>query len=209
MKHHIKSNDHVFVAGRTGSGKTFLVRKYLPGYEYVAVLDTKGLMNWEEIPKEELTVINQLHQLDKVKTKKVIYRPSFNEMEIEYYDTFFKWVYQRGNTNLWIDELMSVCENATSIPEYLKACYTRGRELGIGVWGLSQRPKMIPIVCMSEATHFFIFDLNIVEDRDRLVKIAGAEDLYIRPSYYSKRCFWYYHVEWDEPKLAELIEEGG
>ena len=37
----IPANEHVFIAGRTGSGKTFMARKYLANYTNVVAIDTK------------------------------------------------------------------------------------------------------------------------------------------------------------------------
>ena len=41
----IKSSEHVFIAGRTGSGKTFLAETYLASFPNVIVLDTKGFFD--------------------------------------------------------------------------------------------------------------------------------------------------------------------
>ena len=46
----IKDSEHVFIAGRTGSGKTFLEKAYLAGFKNVIILDTKGTFYWEQIP---------------------------------------------------------------------------------------------------------------------------------------------------------------
>lgn len=38
---YIKPNESVFIAGRTGSGKSFLAQKYLTNYPAVIALDSK------------------------------------------------------------------------------------------------------------------------------------------------------------------------
>jgi len=38
---YIKPNESVFIAGRTGCGKTFLAKSYLANYPAVIALDTK------------------------------------------------------------------------------------------------------------------------------------------------------------------------
>lgn len=199
----IRPNEHVFVAGRTGSGKTFLARKYLAGFRHVAVLDTKGTLEWPEVPPEELTVVTRLSDLNAVETPKIIYRPVWEEMTEEFYDAFFSWAYRRRNTVVWVDEVMSVAPNPHRIPEHAKAILTRGRELNVAMWALTQRPSGIPQVFMSEATHFFVFDLNLPQDREKLVEVTGAPELYQKPGKY---IFWYYHVAGEKAIRARLVE---
>jgi hypothetical protein len=203
----IKPSEHVFIAGRTGSGKTYLARKYLARYPYVVALDTKGTLVWPEVPEEELTLVTRLADLGGAKTPRIIYRPVWEEMELEFYNEFFRWCYIRGNTIVWVDEAMSVCPNPMKIPDYYKAILTRGRELKVAVWSLTQRPSGIPQVIMSESTHFFIFDLNMPQDREKLAEVTGAAELLEKPSTrYGKYSFWYYHVERDRAVPARLVE---
>lgn len=206
----IKPTEHVFIAGRTGSGKTFLARKYLNRYKNVVALDTKGTLQWPEVPDEELTLVSRLADLGGAKTPKIIYRPSWEEMEVDFYNEFFRWCYMRGNTIVWIDEAMSVCPNPHKIPDYYKAVLTRGRELQVAAWSLSQRPSGIPQVIMSEATHFFVFDLNMPQDREKLVEVTGAMELMKKPStQYGEYAFWYYNVNRDRAVPARLVERKG
>lgn len=202
-KVYIKPNEHVAVVGRTGSGKTWLARKYLAGYRNVVVLDTKGTFEWPEVPEEERTLVRRLADLETVQTPKIIYRPDFEELEEEYYNAFFRWSYLRRNTIVLIDEAMSVAPNPFRIPDYYKAILTRGRELDVAAWSLTQRPSGIPGVILSESTHFFVYDLNLSSDRDKMVTITGMEELSRRPGKYR---FWYYKMGEDQAILARLVE---
>jgi hypothetical protein len=205
----VKPSEHVFIAGRTGSGKTYLARKYLARYPQVVALDTKGTMTWPEVPAEDLTLVERLTDLTAAKTSKIIYRPGWQELEFDYYNEFFRWCYQRGHTLVWVDEAMSICPNPHKIPDYYKAILTRGRELKVAVWSLTQRPAGIPQVIMSEATHFFIFDLNMPQDRQKLTEVTGAQELLEKPSTgYGAYSFWYYNVEREAATPARLVERG-
>lgn len=200
MRRTIKQSEHVFIAGKTGSGKTFLAKNYLAGYPNVIALDTKGTLTWKE--GGDVKEFEHLNDLMQFQEGHAIYRPSFEELNEDYYEAFFKWIYFRQNTIVWVDEVMSVCQNSQNIPTYYKAILTRGRERNTSVWSLTQRPKTIPLVIISEATHFFVFRLNIEADRQRIAEIAGSDKFLINPPKYD---FWYYNTEMDEPIMARLV----
>lgn len=203
----IQIGEHVLVAGRTGSGKTYLARKYLAWFPArVVALDTKGTLQWTEVPQQDLQLVRTLEQLKRARARRVIYRPNWDEMTPEGYDEFFWWCYAHGGPLVvWVDEAMSVCPSPFQMPEYYRAILTRGRELGVSAWSLTQRPTGIPQVILSESTHFFVFDLRLKQDREKLVFVTGAEELYELPGKYR---FWYYHVEDDRAILAQLREGG-
>lgn len=201
----IPPNEHVFIAGRTQSGKTYLEKKFLSKYRNVAVLDTKGKFSWGEVPAKDLTTVEHVGDLSRVTTPKVIYRPSFDELNQACFDLFFQWVYMRGHTIAAVDEAMNISPNPHVIPDWYKGCLTRGAELGVGVWSLSQRPSEISSVIMSEASHFFVFDLNLKQDREKLCKISGVTELMDRPSDLGgKHAFWYYNFSMDHAVLMRL-----
>lgn len=205
----IKPSEHTFIAGRTGSGKTYLARKYLARYENVVALDTKGTLDWPEVADDEKTIITNLSGLGAARTRKIIYRPEWQELELEFYNEFFRWCYMRGQTIVWVDEAMSVCPNPHRMPDYYKAILTRGRELDVSIWSLTQRPAGIPQVIMSESTHFFIFDLNMPQDRYKLAEVTGAEELQDKPSTeYGNYSFWYYNTDRDRAVPAKLVQRG-
>jgi hypothetical protein len=166
-------------------------------------------MTWPEVDEDDLTIITRLTDLSAAKTSKIIYRPDWSEMEFDFYNEFFRWCYMRGNTLVWVDEAMSICPSPHRIPDFYKAILTRGRELKVAVWSLTQRPAGIPQVIMSEATHFFIFDLNMPQDRQKLTEVTGAQELLEKPSTgYGAYSFWYYNVEREAATPARLVERG-
>lgn len=210
---YIKPNESVFIAGRTGSGKSFLAQKYLTNYPAVIALDSKEDLNWSEIPSDQLNIITRLADLPyaaKEKQCKVIYRPELSEMKKEYYDEFFRFIYFRKNCIVWIDEVMAICPNPYQLPEYYKGILTRGRSRNTAAWSLSQRPAGIPTIIMSESKHFFVFDLNMLSDRQRVAEITGCPELITKPNQFAQQemklkgefYFWYYYVTWDQAKLG-------
>lgn len=206
----IGTDEHVFIAGKTGSGKSFLAEVYLAGFNHVVKLDTKGEVFERRKKKQpiwrglvegkDFTVIERLKDIDKVETPKIIYAPIFEEQTLEHYDSLLKWVYMRENTTLWIDELMSIGDNS-KYPPYLKAVMTRGRSKDAVVWALSQRPMEIPTIVLANATHFFIFNLNLPQDRKKMTETTGMIEFLDNPGYHN---FWYYKDGEDDVINATL-----
>lgn len=205
MKTKIETNEHVFVCGQTGSGKTMLKQAYLSGYDNVISLDLKGKLTYAPFILD-VPVIDNLEELMKVGAGKFIYRPKFEEMEnTEYIEKFFEWIYNRQNTICDIDEIMalSTVGGQNYIPRYCKAILTRGRERNTAIWGATQRPKTIPLVFMSEVTHYFIFSLKLQIDRQRVQEfIPYPEILY--PLQKSSHNFYYYNDNMEKPIKATM-----
>lgn len=201
----IPPNQHVFIAGATGSGKSVLARNYLAGYDNVVCLDIKGDVEWPEVPEKQLTVVERLQDLPKVKTPKIIYRPVWDEIDFDTINMFFEWIYRRQNCIVWVDEVMgeAVSPNPFKIPPYYKAILTRGRSRNTAVWSCSQRPSGIAAITMSEASHFFVFRLNMVTDRAKIAGITGFPEFESKPPEFA---FWYLNVREDnaKPKLGRL-----
>jgi len=209
----ISRSEHVFISGGTGSGKSALVEIYLAGenYPFVVKLDTKGeyferkaagLPPWKGLEEgEDYQVIFKLKDLERAEKPKIIYCPDYDEQEMEYYDAFFRWCYERQNTTIWIDELMSICDNPHRIPRMLKAIYTRGRSRNTTCWSLSQRSSEIPNIILSNTQVFFIFQMNLEADRIKLVKMTDQKEFMIKPQKYH---FWFYKLGNNKPVLATL-----
>ena len=161
-------NERAFIAGRTGSGKTTLTEFILRHYQYVVVFDTKGLIRWQGFEKhtEIATLVRSSHS-------HLVYSPRWEEFKDKAtVEGFFEWVYRRGNTYLYVDEGMSILD-IHRMPEFYEAIYFRGRELGTGVITSSQRPTELPQVILSEAEHFYIFQLQLPQDLNKIEGILG------------------------------------
>jgi DNA helicase HerA-like ATPase len=188
----IKTSEHVFIAGSTGSGKTVIAKAYLSRKRNVVVLDTKGTFYFEPfLLEDDYVIITKLSELEKVSRRidKIVYRPILEELNEEYYDLFFKWCYFRKNTIVLVDEAMQVVKNAFTIPEYYKGILTRGRELNVSVWSLTQRPSGLNQLILTESTHYFIFRLTHINDRKKISDISGQEDFLKIPHGYQFR-YW-------------------
>jgi len=205
MSNYIKPNEHCFFTGMTQSGKTTAAMEYLKNEEtQIYVLDTKGKFNWKVNNTHELIVINDFDKFSKHnKTKrKVVYRPVWEQLNIDYYNAFFEFCMKRQKCIILVDEAMQVCPSANKIPEWYKGALTRGMELNVGVWSLSQRPSKIPSEIISEATHYFIFRLNKIEDRERISDYTGYDEFFKIPEKYH---FWYFNSTLDSnPEIGHI-----
>ena len=201
----LAQDEHIFIAGRTGTGKTFLVHAMandIADRVSVFVHDTKGTSAFDDYP-----IFEELSDLQKAKESKepgiIVYRPIFQELEMEYYNQFYEWVYNRKDCVLIIDEAMQVCENPKKYPQYLKGIMTRGREYNIAAWVCTQRPKTLPLFLLSEASKFFVFELNLKEDRQRLVEITGREEFMDREL--CEYCFHYFDIKKNEYFVGKVV----
>lgn len=214
MPNRIDESEHVFICGSTGCGKTVLAEVFLAGYESVLKLDTKGEVferrrkgesPWYGLVEgEDFDVVEHFDEIEKCEKGRIIYAPVWEENEQEFYEKVCAYVYDRGDMILWIDELMTVTENAMTYPRHLKALYTAGRSRRAVVWALTQRPSGIPAICIANSQHFFVFTLPQPQDRKKMVDVTGCPSLYEKPPKY---VFWYYRdgMDEDQTTMATLV----
>ena len=210
INNEIPTNKHVFVCGMTGTGKSFLCEQYLSRYEYVVKLDTKaetderyaiGRSPWDNLQEgKDFTVVREFEDLDEVETKKIIFVPDYENQTIADFDRFFKWIFDRGNTILWVDELMSI-GTVNSFPKQFGRLMTQSRSKGIGVWCCSQRPSAIPSIAMANSDYFFVFNMTLPQDRKKVVDTTGQLEMNELPKGHN---FWYYKMGDDNCVKARL-----
>ena len=206
----IPSDRHVLICGMTGTGKSFLAENYLRTYEYVVKLDTKneteerrreGLSPWSGVREgRDFSVVDSFEQLDDVETKKIIYCPPFDEQNEETFNQFFRWCFERENTIVWVDELMSV-GTVMRYPRELGRIMQQGRSKNVSVWACTQRPSGIPAIVPANCHYFFVFNMTLPQDRKKLMETTGMPQMMDKPGGYN---FWFYEVGDDEPIKAVL-----
>lgn len=203
----IKSSEHVFICGGTGSGKSVLADVYTAGMqETVIKIDIKNdtyarRMNGEPlwrglVENEDFEVVESLDGVKNSTFRKIIYVPPYNEQEPEVYDALARYVYEEGNTRLWVDELMLFTDGPLKYPTFLKAIMVSGRSRNSTVLLCTQRPMGIPAICIANSQHFFVFRMNNDQDRKKMADVTGCSKFLEPPPKYA---FWYYR-EGDEPE---------
>lgn len=211
----IKPNEHVFIVGTTGSGKSYFTEHYLANYDYVIKLDSKdeyseriadGKSAWVGLVEGvDFEHIEHLEELPDCTCKKIIYTPDIYEQNEDFYNEFFRFCYERGNTIVWVDELLSVA-SASSCPFYLKVIATRGRSKGVGLWACSQRPMGVPKIIISNSKHFVVYNLPAFDDRQALFKNTGCKEFLSPPD--GEFTFWYYRQGMESAVHGVLKERG-
>jgi hypothetical protein len=167
-----KLTERAVFIGKTGCGKTTLARYMLNHWPFVVVLDIKDRLFWKGYKR-----VTSFQELINSKEPKLIYAPKHEELidkesgELSaYIHDFFKWIYNRQNTVVYIDEVYGVTIG-NKLPYYYHACLTRGRELNIMVFSATQRPKDIPQVILSESDNYYVFRLLLPQDRAKVKSI--------------------------------------
>lgn len=163
----------VFIAGKTGSGKTTLAEKIAIQQRNLIVLDTKHQIDLGERYKICTTKDVIKYSYDN-NYDGIIIRPSATEIDSSlYFDNIFKWIYERENTQIYIDEILMIVKSHLNYPKYLRALYTQGRSKNIGIMTLSQRPSGIPLWILSETDTFIKFQLQLNKDTMRMSEFMG------------------------------------
>jgi len=167
-------NDRATLIGATGTGKTTLARFLVEDkYKRNSVVYNNKPSDSISLWRDTQILYTDFDTIQDVETPRMIYTPPLREsLNPDLQDRFFDWIYFRRYTRLYIDEANAL-RGGVNPSYYLQACICRGRERGIGVVTGTQRPHRVPMILMSEAEHFFIFRLNMLQDRQRVWEMTG------------------------------------
>lgn len=195
------------IFGKTGSGKTKLAEHLLASFKYVVCYDAKGRLGLDKQGKRVgwpgFVRLTKLADVIKSKHPRIIYAPTAAELRSDAtINAFFEWVYKRGNTVCYVDELTAVT-NRTQLPTYFHDCLVRGRELGITMIISSQRPKDIPPNIIESAERFYVFRVKMPQDVKRIQETTGLLIDFVR---LPKHEFWYVTEEGERrgPLMLDL-----
>lgn len=159
---------HALIIGQTGSGKTVLAHRLIRRSYFSLTLDIKRRIDWEGFHYfDELDDLIYACDSDPERFRHCVWRPDFEAADWEEFNRFYAWVFRRGNTLCYTDEASYVCKG-DNVPKYLRALLMQGRELGISCYNACQRPIGIAQQMISEAWGVYSFNLNMVQDREKL-----------------------------------------
>lgn len=165
----IQSDERVFVCGKTGSGKTTLVKKLL-------IPEITRFVFYDPKCQEVLTDVVVCRKVEEVAEAlrngddKIHLQPL--DASDENFNSFCRVIFECGNVVLIVDEIARHCGIA-SIPRYFDYCIRMGRSRNIGMVLCTQRPNIVHNNVLSEAEHFFLFQQTHPNDRAKLKGVIG------------------------------------
>ncbi len=170
----IKPSERVFLAGKTGSGKTYIAKHLLRSFRRLVVFDPKGTLSDWNLEPWNRSAMRKLKRGEDIRARVTF--GIVKEID-EAWEAVFIDLYENagGDFCVYIDETYGVVNFGTRPPPGLTALYTRGREFGIGMWASTQRPLGVPLIEKSEAEHFFSFRLILRGDRQHMAEFMGEE----------------------------------
>jgi energy-coupling factor transporter ATP-binding protein EcfA2 len=153
------TGEHGVFIGKTGTGKSELAKRLLPKNK-IAIIDPKQEFDFDS----SIKVYDKAKNIIRDKPTRFIFRPhAENLSNLSEYDVVYEWLYNRGDVTVYTDELAAFT-TSLCYPHYLKVCYQLGRSKRITMLGSTQRPSSIPIVTLSECTHFYAFRVTMPQD---------------------------------------------
>lgn len=195
----IKRSDRVFIAGKTGSGKTVLAQHLLLPAKRLIVIDGKDGIDNTAWRLEDYNK-SHLRQLVNNPDEGLRVRLVNNQKDII---ELLNVVYEVGNCMVYIDEITMTIPPQSKPPQIYLDIWARGRQREIGAWGNTQRPTQIPLWFLSESTHFFMFRLSLEDDRKRVYQMIG--DKRVITEKLDEHGFWYYNDRTNELRKYKKI----
>lgn len=188
----IKSNNRIALFGKTGSGKTVIVKYVLwPQYGSRKIFFDPKCRN-RDIGGVLVRNPDQLAQVVG-KDKPILYQP--DDLSQDDFDEVCGIIFEAGNYTLFMDEITDVCSSNSISPKH-KRLLAQGRELGIGVVSCSTRPMNISSYVFSESEHFFVFSLFLEGDVAKIKTMLPsgiAKRIYTLPPHH----FLYFNTSGD------------
>lgn len=189
--------EHVSMLGPTGAGKTQLA------YQLIAATATRDLpaVVLAMKPRDEtVSKFSKRHRFRIVRDWPP--RPTFThpgrqagyvlwpthsmdpDADDERHEAVFRRCLRRtyldkGDWVVFADEVYSLCEEL-NLTKDLRRIWTKGRSMGAGLWGATQKPTHVPLWMYNQAHHLFLaYDPDEAAQK-RFAEIGGVDPVMVR-----------------------------
>ena len=207
MNLQLKPGQRITIAGRTGSGKSYLGKYFaLRAPTRWFVLDSKQDALYDDYkPSTKFDLKRIVSSLSENKFH--VFRP--DSCEPDYLDSIVGALHDgTENIGLLVDELYMLHNNGRSGPG-LQGWLTRGRSRKQSFIGLTQRPAWLSTFCFSEADYITTMQLTLEKDRKTMYSYTGNATFLSNPEKFE---FLMYDIHADKSarfKPVKIIERKG
>lgn len=199
----IGSTERGILVGQVGTGKSTLADYLIADKPSLFVIDPKGDFKLSRPG----TIVTNPNQLGKMTDPVILYRPEPEFSDHNDYNEVFHWLYLRGNTFVYIDELTAVTGRShAAYPLWLRSLYTQGRGKGIGILAATQRPANLPLFVFSESFRFWKFFLLMARDNHRMAEYMGNAVLH---KHRDKHSFFFRDILTQRPAIEYVVRLAG
>jgi hypothetical protein len=202
---------NIFVAGQTGSGKSYLVKQALESAERLVVYLPKR--EDADYPGVYFDALNSerwdfLHFWDWSKARcnrfRLVYRPA-DKFDAGEFDAICRLVYACGDCTFIAEEIASYLSSRIfqTVGKYqgVKNLLTAGRTRGVHCWWVTQRCFGIPREVTSESRDAYLFKLQEPADLDYVQERFGLE-----ARLKMEQLQQYQHVHWINTGKVEVAK---
>lgn len=196
--------DHVTILGPTGTGKTTLAMQVANLRRYALVFGTKPkdrnlaalakAGGFWRAPAPYALPNPRLHP------RALIWPPyrgvGSRPVQAWHFRRLMDQALQAGGWHLVLEEIPYLVRDLRMTDE-VRSWYTMARSVGCGVIGCAQRPRFVPLECLSGAQHLLIFGTNDADDLKRLGGLNGMDSEVARHAVASlgKRTYRFLHAD--------------
>lgn len=218
LKLRINGHDRWFFTGRTGSGKSFLMKHLARVFHAkggrVVIVDGPDY-SWlgkDAAGKVIKPATRGPGSIDKPRLVKAfnpdlrvqLFRPKVPGYSDDALMSFLKAVFKEEKSLVIFDELFGILD-PNHQPEIIMQLWSQGRKHDIACWAASQRPSRIPEIIMSQADNWAIFQLLNADDKKKIADWTNSPQ--IRTARLPKRYWWYFNADLDTAQLMAPIGE--
>ena len=167
----IKSTGTIYICGMRETGKSYLFRVLGKSMPRLAVYDAATYQHGD-LGK----VVNTPEELDAWLTQNsngiVVCQPRKGDAKT--FDLFCGVCLKHGNLMLAVEEIGNYMDSF-SCPENADIIIRTGRNMGIGIMGINQRPARIWLNFIALVEHWFVFRTQLDDDVSFLCKYLGKQ----------------------------------